>query len=522
MKKFFICLFVLGLLISACSNDDLSSTMADLNPKTEVAKKGKNMEDFAAILSKVVYNNKSVRQFLKDEAVKQFDRNYDVLYYAIKNKDVDGRTFRDILISYSSVEAIEEIERNVPLLNILLPKIKFFNVLPEELNVEDNEIPIAIAGKEKNILFLDGKKELSLNKGEVPSFHVFVVNENSRVIVPNSRVKSGGTFRFKSPNYDGERYKQRKRVKSSVIADITTIGRKAFDAYKYFYKDDGSINQKAFQRDYIYYGITPEKRKGSLNHSVSEYISYIKLGNNMYTKISDQDEKGLKKNDPKIITSETSKKKRELTHEELMDRLWTKGAFDFRFEIMSGKGDHPQIVFVPLRPDEIWDFNLHVHRRHSTSFRRSKYIYTIDPSKFTPKKVYLGDDEVFIGKWNLEQDGLYRYIKIYEEDESAEITETETYENSYTLKATVNNGSKFNIGLAESNISSSVESQNTTKKTKSYTIKRKQESDFLGVTCIYFYDPIVDHIDYIQYPYYGICELHTYSTGSIEFGITVK
>ncbi len=520
MKKIFICLFVLGLLISACSNDDLSSTMADLNPKTEVAKKEKNMTEFATILSKVVYNNKSVRQFLKDEAVKQFDRNYDILYYAVKNKDVDGRTFRDILISYSSAEAIEEIERNVPLLNILLPKIKFFNVFPEELNVEDNEIPIAFAGKEKNILFLDGKKELSLNKGEVPNFHVFVVNENSRVIVPNSRVKSSGTFRFKSPNYDGERYKQRRRVKSLVWADFETIGGKAFAAHQYFYKDDGSINQKAFQRDYIYYGITPEKQQGSLNHSVSEYISYIKIGKDRYKDISDQDEKGLKKNDPKIITSKTSKKKRELTHEELMDRLWTKGSFNFRFEVISGKGDHPQIVFVPLKPDEIWDFNLHVHRRHSTGLRRSKYTYTIDPSKFTPKKVYLGDNEVPIGKWNLEQDGLYKYIKVYEEDEGAEITETETYENSFALKTTVNGGIKFNIGLAKADVSAGVESENTTKKTISYTIKRKQESDFLGAIKIYFYDPIVEKGFYDDFPFYGV--LHTYSTGAIEFGITVK
>lgn len=43
---------------------------------------------FARILSKAVSGSVEVRRFLKDEALKQFDNDYDVFYPYVKNKVV--------------------------------------------------------------------------------------------------------------------------------------------------------------------------------------------------------------------------------------------------------------------------------------------------------------------------------------------------------------------------------------------------------------------------------------------------
>ncbi|OOV29533.1 hypothetical protein BXU11_06510 [Flavobacterium sp. LM5] len=55
--------------------------------------------------------------FLKNEALKQFDKDYNVLYYLVRNSVINGDRFRDILVSFSSEKDIAEIEKNVPLIN---------------------------------------------------------------------------------------------------------------------------------------------------------------------------------------------------------------------------------------------------------------------------------------------------------------------------------------------------------------------------------------------------------------------
>ena len=53
-------------------------------------------EKFASILSKAVYQHKSLRDFLKTEALEQFDENYDVLYALVRDKQIGKQTFREI------------------------------------------------------------------------------------------------------------------------------------------------------------------------------------------------------------------------------------------------------------------------------------------------------------------------------------------------------------------------------------------------------------------------------------------
>lgn len=111
-----------------------------------------------------------VREFLKTEAVKQFDKNYDVLYALVKDKKINGPTFRDILVAYSSEADVQDIEKNVPLLNILVPKIALFDIDPANMDCTDPEIPVAVSKEKTTSLYLNGECAADLEKGEIPDF----------------------------------------------------------------------------------------------------------------------------------------------------------------------------------------------------------------------------------------------------------------------------------------------------------------------------------------------------------------
>jgi hypothetical protein len=316
------------------------------------------------------------------------------------------------------MKLLVKLKKNVPLLNILIPEIAFFEVFPEELDTDDDEIPVAVSREFVNTLYFNGVEELDLKKDEIPAFHVFVVNENSHVIIPQSNLKSGGvkTFEFISPNFDGRRVNSDNSILKSTTADPNKIGSKAIQAYQYFYKNDGSINQKAFQRDYIYYGITPTNRSGSYNHSIDEYISYIEVDPKLYTKIAD-DKRG---NEGDPYASDYTREKSRLTDaEELYKIMWTKGSFDFRFDIIKSNSTTTITKHVTVRPHEIWNIATLVYkRRNSTWFRRSKWTHQLDLSKMTAKKVFLKDinQEVSMGKWNIQEESFKRIIKVFEAD----------------------------------------------------------------------------------------------------------
>lgn len=99
---------VVILCMTACQKDELSET--NQSATESVSEKKTLLSNFAEVLSKVIYDRQDVREFLKSEAIKQFDKNYDVLYVLVKDKMIGGSTFRDILVEYSSEDEIAHIE----------------------------------------------------------------------------------------------------------------------------------------------------------------------------------------------------------------------------------------------------------------------------------------------------------------------------------------------------------------------------------------------------------------------------
>lgn len=261
-----------------------------------------------------------------------------------------------------------------------------------------------------------------------------------------------------------------------------------------------------------------------MNRSVSEYISYIEVDPNAYFTIANERNSPAGHNDPYIEYYEYERKKRPATEAELFEKMWTEGAYNFRFEVSTSTMSEAQIECIPLRPDQLWDFHIDlVSYRHSTKFRHSKYTYKISVKNFTSKPCFL-EKMVDLGKWDISEEALYRMVTVYEEDSGSEEEHTKTFEMIYAHKTNFSGDVKMNIGLkkAGSTVSgggaAGVEDSVTEKVTKSITIRVKNHPDMLGKTKIYFYDPIIERIVHLP----QVFDMHTYTAGSLQFGITVK
>ncbi|MBP3942246.1 hypothetical protein J5U18_01470 [Sphingobacteriaceae bacterium WQ 2009] len=503
------------------SNEDLTSLMLKENGIFKMSTKEGNMERFSEILSKATFERKDIREFLKNEALKQFDKDYNVLFYLVRNKEIGEKSFREILVDFSSEEEIASIEENVPLINILIPEISFFDISANNLDVNDNEIPVAISKEKTTDLYLNGKLELSLEKGEVPDFHVFVVRENSRVNVASinfnkKRYKRdlGNTenIEFLSPNFNGLNDVKSRFKRSAVIADGVELHYLVKDSYKYFNQDVSPKDQlKAYQRDYVYYGIKNKNSKGSLNLNVTDYIDYLEINPSIYFKFALHPKE---KNNPYIKQNQVVHRRVTLNTDELISRMWENGSYEFKFEIFSDESSISSSVLIPLKPSEIWDFNIHHHRKHGTLFRRSKNTYTIDPNKFTSKVVRL-NNRVPFAKWDISRGSLTRYVTIVEVNKESENSKEVTYKLNHVSEGKFSLGVKLGVGSkSETELGGSLSNKQEKEKYQKFTSSFSIKNDILAEAVnVYFYNPIINKIENNKY------DLFNYSAGPVQFSV---
>ena len=126
-------------------------------------------EEFSIILSKALHENINLREFLKNEALKHFDKDNDVLYCKSKYELVDGRyTFEEVLKAYDENHFLEYIEAEMPLLNILVPDWSWadgFSV--NTWKIEDSDVSVAYRQDESGLsVYNNGKKEFFLENGQ--------------------------------------------------------------------------------------------------------------------------------------------------------------------------------------------------------------------------------------------------------------------------------------------------------------------------------------------------------------------
>lgn len=512
--------------LTSCNSD--YSEVNDLNPTSLYEKQNisesEAQESFARILSLVVSKEASVRKFLKDEAIKQFDKDYDVFYPYVKERIIgDGQTFRDILVSYSSEERVSEIERSLPLLTIMVPDLSDFGAFSvEEWDTEDDQVAVTYrTGNDNSVFYAEGDSLLSLPEEDLPAFPFLVVksNERMKVVGKVGMTRAGGEasymYDFADPAFDGMTTKQ---TRASYYDETNTeqipddkpymkraeMDKRCVEAYN-LYKGNNNL----IDREYIYYNLSPSNsQNGILNRNIREKLYKFRISPELYQKLTMPENA---QEDPHLNSEATFYKKGLPSHGQIAKDLWTDGAFEFVIDVYMGNSSLAETKTFSVRGNDLFYISkFNVRYKHKTAFRHSKWWYSTTPDKLKARWVNLSDQNFYLTKtWDLLTDPLSIYIKVFERDSGKKIRTTDSYTTTYT--ANTNVGTEFNIDAVKFNIGFS--GGITTSKTTTISYEYADENDELGSIYFNFRDPVIISDKSVSTKGY---EMYSLKTGGIE------
>ena len=503
LTEFIFSIFMLTSMISCSSivEQDLAVGTTQRNPKEVVLTKDSALQAFAKILSKATAESKEVRAFLKKEALQKMDNDFNIFYPIAKEKTVGCRMFGDLLKSYESKAGIlEEIERSVPLLNIHIPEIGDQKVA--SINVADNEIPVMYKGK----LFFDGNIVDSLSNDEIPGFHVFVVTESSSIKLKRARTRSGENCTI------NDKYEFVDQVFNPNYTKSLTRASVEYDEFDEKYSERGYVpksdidpllietfnktnNQKRATRYLMYYGLSDvNQAPTSFRTDIRDCLFRFKIAGDAFVNFEDV-ANGVT-NDKPLFNGSTENKIYQLSREEVLKRLLTGRAFCFLFIIegsINGQKVSSESMKIYASPEKIFNLRINEHRRHPTTFRHTKYTYTIDKAGVKSKWFYPlenGHDTRF-NRWDIRKDPLEKKIIAYliNPDQGKTFDITNTY--SVTHMSSSEAGGNLSISELLKKIGLAINGKLTESETETTT-----------VTVNYKVTPENERIDDFQYNYF--------------------
>ena len=526
MKKYFVSLFCIAAFC-ACTDqvndfpaqpDRAQSKTINQAPLDQVTAQKK----FAKALSKAVSNSLDVRKFLKAEAVAQFDNDYDIFYPLVKNKIVyDNQSLRDILLSYCKDEnELVQIEQSLPLLNILVPDLSlFWDFNAEKWNVDDKEVSVICRDDKDNTLYENGENIGKMTTGDIPDFPCLVVKNNERMKVSSVKTRSGeATYEFLSDAFDGSKRKLQTRhyeedINLQPTEDLEAYvnGSEIMSSVKDAWNEFKNV-PNAYQRDYIYYGITKENKPGTLNRYIREKLYRFRMAANAYSAINDPTQ------DPTL--QDTQKNKGYLTNEEIIQKIWTDGNFEFHFKSYISGEDSKEAMEAKLtftiNPRDAFSLEkIHLKHKNSTAFRQSKNFYTVDAKNLRSKWIYPeksdknADDLVFTLPWDLYNKSLSIFMFVEEWDKGQTITQEKSVVSEFINKADFSIEGSGSIGKVSLSTKLGYGFSHTKTVSNKATIQTTVESDPLGTLYFQYNDPIIrDEIN-------GTYKLYNVSSGSV-------
>ncbi len=522
MKKDLLSFFTaISIIISGCSkNETTTSLERDINEQQLSEIEAYN--EFASILSKAVNNETALRLFLKKEALKQFDKDYDVFYPWLRDCDIDGNnSFEEILKKYDDKNLLERITETIPKLTIMIPDWEWlgaFSVLNWDTN--DSDVAVGFASENSTIkVFEKGEYVGKVEQNQIPSFPILLIKENERMKEIKAPTRSSiGIYDFADDefnnsypittriswkdHYSDQIYTLPEPNNNVTAAELDPAVLKAFEEF-------GDENYY-YQRDYIYYGMTKQIDSGRFNPKYKEYLYKIKF--------SDALNDGLYESGDGSFPDEYENKGSEKSVDELRKLDFRiDGNLDLRFNVLVGdkSGSLSCYTFAKsINMKDLFDYDrVHINMRHKTwVVWRRKYVYNIDkqclkPKWFTidkPLPIPLGDC------WNLASKSSNIKINVEEWDSGNETEKT--FSSTFTIaqntsSETTTSGdktsSKYGYG-----ISSSAQTKNEVK------IKSTDKTDDFGDAIINYLNTIIKKKNED-----GSYEIYVYTTGTVDMMI---
>ncbi len=478
---------VLGIGLTSCEKEenliDTRNNITFVDAKNAQGEniyntQSENQRVFGKALLEAMKNSPALRKFIRTEALKKFNHDYDVLFATVKNEIVeDNKTFRDIILeNVESEEILKQIEFTNPLLTIFVPSLPENSFSAQTWDTE-NQIPdVAL-----RLFTTNDVPCFSLDKGEyvieakyIPSYPIIVVKQNERVTSSLTKgyelshvkqpfnVVNGVEYKFADNAFDNRKFLTRRAFISSRIGGYRDIDQKVVDAYNIYKNNNG------WQRDYIYYDITPSSPNGEPLVDFQEQITYFKLneiagsGINLYNHISDQTDNSSF-SDAKMSASTSS----------VQSSFWTDGDFEFYLSILinskNGLGSELPKGFI-ANPEQLF----HIEYRYLPPFYVPVEIKT---KSFNPN--------LEIIDWDIEKYATTIRINVEERDRTEAISITTSKSSDFATNFGLDSDSIFKkLGLKFG-----VEAK--TSRTDNMSINYVQGNDDLLNVTVNFADAII-------------------------------
>lgn len=546
IQRYHKCFLILtGLLfIISCENDFTETNERNVNLESESVEitfenipwdeEGKQYEKFARGISQAL-QNRAFRNLLRNEALKQFNKDYDVLYHNIKNTPINAsvyikstdtevtfKTLGDFLVSFFDDEQdLENFENQYPLTTIFIPELPLDSFSAEMWDVNDeNQIP-DVAIRTKNITFVpvvsshEEQEDYLVEPELIPAWPIVVIKENERVVASNqpmyddlntrivgddssSRGKeickgcNRHSFRYVDDNYDPV-YKP----KSGISGGITSSNFPQFltNAYEVFRNDP-----TGWQRDNIYYGLTPTNTTGfSTGSRYEEHIASLKMTNTnpteAYKSISNSTV-GTNA-DPQLLGRQRRNG---------VVSAWTDGQFEFNIDAFFGAKNETvgAVIYkrVPVSPEDLFEIEYEQTRTGRHWWRR----YYLTPKIIATKTFDLTSDShdvrVPIATWELGKFSNQWKFEIAEVDSNVKIEREQTTKSTFNSNIELS-GTYKKVGL-KFGASAELERES------SYKYSWTQDSDDLGIEVVDFQDQILNKQN-------NVYSLREYNTGRVAF-----
>lgn len=459
---------------------------------------------FGQSLMNAVINEVGVRKLIKEEALKMFNNDYEVLYQMIKDQKVGSfYTFRDVLLKYSESQILfEEIESELPLLTILVPELPKESFSAETWDAE-TEIP-AVALRirsEEGVPILFGDEEEYLPRHLFPGFPVIVVKDNERVITTTTidelTFETPGLsylYKFTDANFDNI---HRKSVSENIAARIGTVDQKLINAWNIMKPISG------WQRDHIYYDLTATNTKGPFKADFKERITQIQFNSEAgYGLIAEQS------GDPKAVLRITTSGTPPTS-----DTGWTDGYFEFIANALISSKTIGQPAIAPkfsARGKDLFTIQYEL-----SSYKKCKWYqgcigsdtYVWVPKSVTPKVFSLLSQKVDVVNWDLDKYAPTLVMTFQEVDKSQTITDKVTNTTEFVANFSSDQGIWKKIGLK-------LGGKGKVARASERIVVTSLESDNLGQSTVEFEDNVVDgNVSGSTY------RTREYSTGILSFSI---
>lgn len=477
MKKITI---IFGIIISiqifSCTKNDLipsekNKTIENLNKSSKINSNVNLKKEFSKALAIALSESKQLRNIIKISALEMFNDDYEVLFEMIKNEKLeDGITIENFILKFiSDKKVLKQLEKEFPTLTILVPQLpeNSFNARVWDINSQIPKVGVAIQSSNQMAIFNNKGEEKILELQYTPGFPIIVIKENERVISEsndnfkkiNSNIiqsKMGKKFRFTFNNFD------KKISKKARFVSPSQIDSKLISAYNTYLNDDG------WQRDEIYYDITPGQTRGQFNYDFQESIkSFTLVGDpwSEYNFIADQD------GDATIngIRGGGS------SH-------WAGGAFEFKVSYLVNAKNGTGAEFYDgfsARGEDL--FNLSYIKIFNRWFGEDVYILDVNNISFKQMPLNLS-----LMSWDLNNYASSLKIKIEEVDLTEKKVETENTTAKFATNFAIDGPTLIlkKIGLKFGASQELAQSQTFTKE---YT----QGNDQLGEVIVNFADNII-------------------------------